>query len=115
MASDIYETVHQGDSCARNRITEKKHTNVMKLFPASRFFGRWIRYRWIFLDRYPNERWKPILLVIADWFKKVTITVPLRILTASAVAKAFCDRLVHVYGPIFLLTDNGPQFTAKFF
>jgi hypothetical protein len=38
MASDIYETVRQYDSCARNRITEKKHTNVMKLIPASCFF-----------------------------------------------------------------------------
>jgi hypothetical protein len=55
------------------------------------------------------------LLVIAYWFKKVTITVPLRILTASAVAKAFCDRLVHFYDPFSLLTDNGPQFSEKFF
>jgi transposase InsO family protein len=32
------------------------------------------------------------------------------------VAKAFCNRWVYVYGPsISLFTDNGPQFTAKFF
>jgi transposase InsO family protein len=56
------------------------------------------------------------LLVIADRFSKVTITVPLRTVTALSIATAFCDRWVYVYGPpISLLTDNGPQFAAKFF
>jgi transposase InsO family protein len=33
-----------------------------------------------------------------------------------AVAEAFCDHWVFVYGPpVSLLTDNGPQFAAKFF
>jgi hypothetical protein len=33
-----------------------------------------------------------------------------------AVAQAFCDHWVSVYGPpVSLLTDNGPQFAVKFF
>jgi hypothetical protein len=33
-----------------------------------------------------------------------------------SVARAFCDHWAYVYGPpVSLLTDNGPQFTAKFF
>jgi transposase InsO family protein len=56
------------------------------------------------------------LLVVADRFSKVTISVPLRTFTALSVAKAFCDRWVYVYGPLIsLLTDNVPQFAAKFF
>jgi hypothetical protein len=56
------------------------------------------------------------LLVITDRYSKVTKTVPLRVVTALSVAKAFCDHWVFAYGaPISLLTDNGPQFTAKFF
>jgi hypothetical protein len=36
--------------------------------------------------------------------------------TALLVAQAFCDHWAYVYGPpVSLLTDNGPQFTAKFF
>jgi transposase InsO family protein len=32
------------------------------------------------------------------------------------VARAFVDQWVYVYGPpVSLLTDNGPQFTAKLF
>jgi transposase InsO family protein len=42
--------------------------------------------------------------------------VPLRIVTLFSVARAFCDHWAYVYGPpVSLLTDNGPQFTAKFF
>jgi transposase InsO family protein len=56
------------------------------------------------------------LLVIADRFSKVTITLPLQTVTAISVATSFCDRWVHVYGsPISLITDNGPQFAAKLF
>jgi Integrase core domain/Chromo (CHRromatin Organisation MOdifier) domain len=56
------------------------------------------------------------LLVIADRYTKVTRTVPLRTVTALSVARAFVDQWVYVYGPpVSLLTDNGPQFTAKFF
>jgi transposase InsO family protein len=56
------------------------------------------------------------LLVISDRYSKVTKTVPLRTVTVLSVARAFCDHWAYVYGPpISLLTDNGPQFTAKFF
>jgi hypothetical protein len=56
------------------------------------------------------------LLVIADRYSKLTRTVPLRVTTALAVAQAFCDHWVFVYGPpVSLLTDNGPQLAAKFF
>jgi transposase InsO family protein len=56
------------------------------------------------------------LRVIADRYTKVTRTVPLRAVTAHSVARAFVDQWVYVYGPpVSLLTENGPQFTAKFF
>ena len=46
----------------------------------------------------------------------MTKTVPLRTVTALSVSRAFCDHWAYVYGPpVSLLTDNGPQFTAKFF
>jgi hypothetical protein len=55
------------------------------------------------------------LLVITDRFSKLTRTVPLRIISAFVVAKAFCEHWVFVYGPPrYALTDNGAKFSAKF-
>ena len=43
-------------------------------------------------------------------------TAPLRSITADAVAKAFCEAWVFKFGPpALLLSDNGGQFTSKFF
>jgi transposase InsO family protein len=56
------------------------------------------------------------LLVILDRFSKLTRTIPMRTTTSLAVAKAFCTHWCFAYGPPkFLLSDNGTQFTAKFF
>jgi hypothetical protein len=56
------------------------------------------------------------LLVIADRYSKLTGTIPLRVTTALAVAQAFCDHWVFVYGPpVSLLTDNAPQLRRSSF
>jgi Integrase zinc binding domain len=34
MAEDVYETVRKCDACARNGISERRHTNFLQLFPA---------------------------------------------------------------------------------
>lgn len=114
MAEDVYETIRQCDHCARNRITEKRHTNPLRLFPAN---GPLESVAMDILGPLPRTKHgNRFLLVITDRFSKVTKTVPLRTVTALSVARAFCDHWVYAYGPpISLLTDNGPQFTAKFF
>jgi Integrase zinc binding domain len=35
MAEDVYETFRTCDACARNRISERRHTNFLQLFPAN--------------------------------------------------------------------------------
>jgi transposase InsO family protein len=56
------------------------------------------------------------LLMISDRYTKVSRTVPLRTVMTLSVARAFVDKWVYLYGlPVSLLTDKGPQFTAKFF
>jgi transposase InsO family protein len=114
IAEGAYEIVRQCDLCARNRISEKQKTNPLKLFPANGPLES------VAMDvPGPLPRTKHgnrFLLVISDRYSKVTKTVPLRTNTALSVARAFCDHRAYVYGPpISLLTDNGPQFTAKFF
>jgi transposase InsO family protein len=114
MAMDVYESVRQCDAFARNRISDKRHTNPLQIFAAN---GPMESVAMDILGPLPRTtHGNTFLLVIADRFSKVTITVPLRTVTALSVATAFCDRWVYVYGPpISLLTDNGPQFAAKFF
>jgi Integrase zinc binding domain len=85
MAEDIYETVRKCDACARNRISERRHTNFLQLFPAK-----------VPLDSVAMEIIGPLprtkhgnrfLLVIADRYTKVTRTVPLSTVTALSVVR----------------------------
>ncbi len=56
------------------------------------------------------------LLLITDRYSKLTRAVALRKITAHAVAKTLCDHWVFAYGPpVYLLSENGQQFTAKHF
>jgi transposase InsO family protein len=114
MAADVYETVNNCDACARNRISEKAKTNPLKLFPAK---GPLESVAMDILGPLPRTKHgNRFLLVITDRYSKVTKTVPLRVVTALSAARAFLDHWVYAYGaPLSLLTDNGPQFTSKFF
>jgi RNase H-like domain found in reverse transcriptase/Reverse transcriptase (RNA-dependent DNA polymerase)/Integrase zinc binding domain/Integrase core domain/Chromo (CHRromatin Organisation MOdifier) domain/Retroviral aspartyl protease len=114
MSTDISETVRRCVTCAKNRISERKRTSFLKLFPASE------PLEYVSLDILgplpKTEHGNRFLLVITDRFSKLTRTVPLRTITAFVVAKAFCEHWVFAYGPPrHALTDNGTQFTAKFF
>lgn len=114
MASDVANTVRNCTVCAKNRISERKRTSFLKLFPASEP----LEYVAVdILGPLPKtEHGNRFLLVMTDRFSKLTRTVPLRSISAFTVAKAFCDQWVFVYGaPRYVLTDNGTQFTAKFF
>ena len=56
------------------------------------------------------------LLVIVDRFTKLVKTVPLKNISASSVARAFVTHWVFNFGPpTDLISDNGKQFTSKFF
>ena len=114
MYKDVEETVRHCTVCAKNRVTERKRTSFLKLFPAE---GPLEFVAMDILGPLPKtEHGNRFLLVITDRFSKLTRTVPLRTITALVVAKAFCDAWVFSYGPPrYLLTDNGTQFNAKFF
>lgn len=56
------------------------------------------------------------LLVITDRFTNHTRTMPLKRITATAVAHAFLHHFVFVYGTAkMVISDNGSQFTVRFF
>jgi hypothetical protein len=106
--------VRRCDVCARNRIAEKRKTSPHNLFSAK---GPLESVAMDILGPLPRTKHgNRFLLVIADRYSKVTKTIPLRTVTALSVSRASCDHWAYVYGPhVSLLTDNGPQFTAKFF
>ena len=56
------------------------------------------------------------VLVITDRFSKLTRSISLRTTTFSVVANGVLNNWVYVYRALRnVLTDNGPQFAAKFF
>jgi transposase InsO family protein len=113
MASDFANTVNNCTVCAKNRISERKRTRFLKLFPASEP----LQYVAVdILGPLPEtENGNRFLLVMTDRFSKLTRTVPLRSISAFTVTRAFCEKWVFVYGaPQYVLTDKCTQFTAKF-
>ena len=101
-------------NCAGNRIAERKCTSFLKLFPASE------PLEYVAVDilgpLQKTDHRNRFLVVMTESFSKLTRTVPLRTISAYLVARAFCDHWVFAYGsPRYVLTDNGTQFTSKFF
>ena len=114
MALDVFNTVRQCSACAKERLSLRKHSKFLKLFPAQR------PLEFVAIDILgPLPRTKngyKYLAVITDRYSKFTQTVPLRNVTAWTLAKAFCDHWAFIFGPPkYLLSDNGGQFISKFF
>jgi len=114
MMNDVISTSNDCRSCAEARGTRYKTQKPMKLFPASKPLD------FIAMDLLgplpATESGKAFILVITDRFSKLAQVTPLASTTAPVVADAFVSHWVIPYGlPTYLLTDNGPQFVAKFF
>jgi hypothetical protein len=74
MTKDVYETVRKCDASARNRISERRHTNFLQLFPAK---GPLESVAMDILGPLPRTKHgNRFLLVVADRYTKVTRTVP---------------------------------------
>jgi len=114
MVVDVYKHVEQCPACAKNSLSERRHTSTMKLFPALEPFSG-----------LPMDLLGPLttsrgghkhVLVICDRFTKLTQAIPLRDATALTVSSAFIDTWVADYGiPDSVLTDNGPQFASVYY
>jgi len=114
MVVDVYKHVKQCPACAKNRLSEIRHTSTMKLFPALEPFSG---LEMDLLGPLTTSRGgHKHVLVICDRFTKLTRAIPLRDATALTVSSAFIDTWVAAYGiPDSVLTDNGPQFASVYF
>ena len=114
MSMDVYTTVLQCDKCARNRVVFRKHANNLKLFPPRGPLENTIIDILGPLPR--TTTGNRFVVVMTDRFSKLCRFRALRTITAEKLARTFAEEWVFVYGPPqSLLSDNGPQFTAKLF
>ena len=112
MANDAFRTVRNCASCAATRGNLVRLPKDLKLFPSAEP-----------LDLFSMDLLGPLsktargnrhVLVMTDWFTKLTYIIPLRTTTSSVVGNAFLDNRVYAHGARrYVLTDNGPQFAAK--
>ena len=114
MAADVATTVHECESCAKNRIRLMKQANKLKLFPAT------TPLECVAIDILgPLPKSKDgyrFILVVTDRFTKLTHAFPLKKIKADDVAVMFVNEWVFKYGaPEQLVSDNGPQFVSLLF
>jgi len=83
MVVDIYKNVEQCHTCAKNRLSERKHTIVMKFFTAEPFSGLAMDL----LGPLPSSNaGHKHVLVTCDRFTKLTRAIPLSEATELTVA-----------------------------
>jgi len=114
MVVDVYKHVEQCPACAKNRLSERRHTSTMQLFPALEPFSGLAMDLLgpLTISRGGHKH----VLVICDRFTKLTRAIPLRVATALTVSSALIDTWVAAYGiPDSVLTDNGPQFASVYY
>jgi len=113
MVTELYNTIKKCTTCAQNRLSLRRHTSPLTLFPDTEpltdlsvdIFGP------IPATRAGNR----FILVITDCFAKLTKCVALRRITAISVASAIFDAWVACHGPSDrILSDQGPQFMSNF-
>ena len=114
LAVDCYALVRNCTECAKNRIKLRKNVGPLKLFPAKAplesvsidILGELVR----------TQRGNRYILVVTDRFTKLVKAIPLKGVSAAEVAKAFVEHWVFNFGPPSeLISDNGRQFTSRFF
>lgn len=114
MALDVYQTVRNCVGCAKERVKWRKNTSFLKTFPAT------APLEFVGIDLLgplrKTSQGHEYLLIMTDRFSKFVKAVPLKSISAYAVARAFCEHWVFNYGPPrYVLSDDGKQFASKFF
>jgi len=97
MVTDIYNTITKCTTCAQNRLSLRRHTSPLTLFPATEPLT--VQLEDIFGPIPATKSGNRIILVITDRFSKLTKCVALRRISAISVASAIIDAWVACCGP----------------
>ena len=108
---DIYEFFTLCEKCQRTeRDKPPKQANLKTITPTRRFEQAAMDI----LKLNKTHRGNIYLLFIRDMFTKFTWAVPMPCMTTEAIAKAFFDYWLSVFGtPDKLLMDQGSPFTSE--
>jgi Integrase core domain len=112
MSADVTKHVNACPSSCQARLKKQRRTRHLKHFSPSAPLEQ---VAIDILGPLPKtNRSHQYVLVVTDQYLKLTRAAPLRDVTAHEVAATFIDLWVASYGiPVFLLSDNGSQFTSK--
>lgn len=114
MASDVAVIFRYCPYIARNYLRLIRQNWPMHLFPTTNSLD------YVIVDLLgpllKTKAGKRFILVISDWFTKLTIVLPLKRSNARHVPRALSSYWVFKYGaPKGVLLDKGPQFASKLY
>ena len=114
MSADIFAIVRDCPSCSRERLKQRKRQEPLQLFQPT---GPLEDVALDLLGPFPKtKQGYQSILVITDRFSKLCQAIPMKTTDAMDCALAFVNHWIYKYGsPARLISDNGPQFVARFF
>lgn len=114
MEMECYVLARKSTDCARKLVKLHKNGKEMTLFlPGGSLDFVGIDVIWELITTKRGSRY---LLVTSERYSKLVWTVPINRISAAQISLAFVHHRVVVYGfPLTLSSNNGKQFTAKFF
>jgi hypothetical protein len=110
----VREFVRGCPVCQRNKTKHLHPTELLQPLPVLRQV--WDDIAMDFIEGFPKVGGKSVIMPVVDRFLKFTHFIPLsHPYSATTVAKAFFDNIVHLHGiPCSIVSDRDPVFTSTF-
>ncbi|CAF4077516.1 unnamed protein product [Adineta steineri] len=111
---DVYDYVASCQACQRFKYNNIPLANPLQIHTVNE---PWHTIGIDLMGPFPKTaRQKRFLLVIVDYFTRWVEVFPLRTTTSVDIAQILINEIFTRYGmPIFILSDNGPQFVSLLF
>ncbi|KAI2661181.1 Transposon Tf2-6 polyprotein [Labeo rohita] len=111
---DVQEYVQACNICARSKTTNSPSTGELQPLPIPK--RPWSHISVVFVTGLPDLQGKNTILTIVDRFSKAVHLVALtRLPSAKTTVELILEHVVRLHGfPKDIVSDRGPQFTAKF-
>jgi hypothetical protein len=108
----VHEYIKGCSVCQRNKTEHLHSAGLLQPLPVPR--SVWIDIAMDFVEGFPKVGGKSVILTVVDRFSKFAHFIPLgHPSSASSVAKAFFDNIVHLHGfPASIVSDWDPVFTS---
>ncbi|KAI2648330.1 Transposon Tf2-9 polyprotein [Labeo rohita] len=114
LRKDVQEYVQACNTCARSKNPNAPSTGELQPLPVPK--RPWTHISLDFVSGLPDSQGKNTILTIVDRFSKAVHLVALAGLpSAKTTAELILEHVVRLHGfPKDIVSDRGPQFTAKF-